>query len=186
MKNSFMSVLGFDIGIINFSGCLVTRADNKTRSAFVLNIGERKDPLEKILTSLASKMNEMRDVFAPPDLIRVVIEQQLGIHATKNFAISAALYMYYADLRLNKPELEIVFSNPRRKFTLLSQMEDVPGVSEHYSKIKSTKGPQLKRLSVEMSTALATLVDDRVFLDYMNSSKKKDDISDAWLMATLC
>lgn len=76
-----MITLGIDIGIHNFSGCLVTDADGvkKTIRPFVISLGDRKDPIDKIIQELSVKIREMSDVFEHPDLGRVVIEQQLGL-----------------------------------------------------------------------------------------------------------
>jgi hypothetical protein len=185
-----MLTLGIDIGIHNFSGCLVTtdavNGTKSTVSAFVISLGDRKDPIDKLLTQLSCKIREMSGVFEHPDLARVVIEQQLGLQATKNYAISAAIFMHYADLRISRPALQVGFSNPRRKFTVLSKMQDAPGITEHAARIKAAKGPQLKRLSVELATVLATSWQDTVFLDYLNSLAKKDDVCDSWFLGMLC
>lgn len=185
-----MLTLGIDIGIHNFSGCLTSSADENgvksTINAFVISLGDRKDPIDKILSQLALKTREMNHVFEHPDLGRVVIEQQLGMQATKNYAISAAIYMFYANLQLNRPTLIVTFANPRRKFTILSKMQNVPGISEHAARIKATKGPQLKRLAIEMASTLATHWHDTIFLEYLASLAKKDDVCDSWLLSTLC
>jgi hypothetical protein len=188
-----MLTLGIDIGIHNFSGSLVTaeptpdaQGSKKTIASFVISLGDRKDPIDKLLTALTQKIQDMNDVFNHPELGRVIIEQQLGLQATKNYAISSAVYMHYANLRLTRASLQIQFSNPRCKFTKLSKIENVPGVTEHSARIRATKGPHLKKLSVEMASALATHWQDAVFLEYLASLPKKDDVCDSWLMAALC
>jgi hypothetical protein len=175
-----MKVIAFDIGIINFCACLVDHSGGvpKTIKCEVTKLGERKDPLNTILNAMVATLNSDPDFYFGADV--VLIEQQLGMVATKNFAISSALYAVYKTRDINS---NVKFLNPRKKFTEASTY-DVPGIDG--PRIRKTRGPALKKLSVEISGAFSQYWNDEVMKDTLTNHKKKDDVSDCFLMAALC
>lgn len=182
--------LGIDVGTLHMAATLAEVNPGQTpiiKACTLCRIGSPKDPMEVLIRSLHATIQARADELCPQGLGRVVCEQQLGMAAPKNFALSAVLYSYYTQLAEQRQQhIEVVFCNPRRKFKVLATLKDVPGVSEHSERIKSTRGSKLKALSIEMATALAKHWNAQVFLDKRYSVIKADDLGDSALMATLC
>lgn len=155
--------------------------DNKTLFADVFCIGKAKDPLAVLITALVQKLKQLQENHQGVN--RILLEQQLGRSATKNFALSSVLYSYFID---HIPGAVVEFVNPRRKFKILSTMEGVPGITDRSEDFKTTRGPALKKLAVEACKALALHHNDVVLLQKLQQLKKLDDISDAALYAMLC
>ena len=182
--------LGIDIGIVHLAATLAEVVSGQPpviKSCSLLRIGSAKDPINLLIQSLHRAMQAKAAELCPAGLQRVVLEQQCGLKASKNFALSAVLFSYYTHLsELRQQHIEVVFCNPRRKFKMLAALQGVPGVSEHSDRIKAAKGTALKALSVEMATALARHWGAEVFLTARYNAIKADDLSDACIMSTLC
>jgi hypothetical protein len=175
-----MVTLAFDIGISNMALCVAQ--DNRVRFCDVFSIGSPKDPLNILISNLVKELRLREHSIGHVDA--VLIEQQLGRAATKNFALSAVLYSYFRD---HFEETTIVkFVNPRQKFKKLSEMKDVPGIFEREEEFKNTRGPKLKKLAVDASIALATHYKDENYLQKLQTLKKKDDLADSALMSLVC
>ncbi|KAG5191292.1 hypothetical protein JKP88DRAFT_296229 [Tribonema minus] len=112
----------------------------------------------------------------------VLIEQQCGHVSPKNFALSAALYMFYQQ-RLDAGAISsLQFVNPRVKFSRLAQM-DLPALAQFKDELVQCRGKELKKLSVKCAIELARAWNCTVFQEAMIRVKKQDDLSDAMLYA---
>lgn len=182
--------LGIDIGILHLAATLANVVEGQPPQVLccsLLRIGAAKDRIETLIKSLHAVLHSRQQALCPPGLERVVIEQQLGMKAVKNYTLSAILFSYYVDVgtRNNRP-IDVAFVNPRAKFKIMSELQGIPGVSEHSARIRDSKGTALKKLAIEMSTALAKHWGSTVFLDKMARVIKQDDVADSFCMATLC
>lgn len=174
-----MATLAFDIGIVNLAVCV---SDNGlVRYCNVLSIGSPKDPLCSLITQLLEALRDRVELIGNVRHIR--IEQQLGRAATKNFALSAALFTYTSD---HYPHADVAFVSPRKKFKILASMKNIPGISERAFEFKTTRGAALKKLAVEAAIALAQHRQDHYFLEQISQLRKKDDMADAYGLAVLC
>jgi hypothetical protein len=172
-----MRVLAFDIGSINFAYCLVEMGDEPPR---VVSMGKRTlgastDCMSVLIDSMQVFVESLSEVCTPP-WERVIIEQQNGRTAPKNFALSTALYSYYQRLAPGR----VVFVNPRVKFTRLAQRPEMESVR---AEILDTRGAALKNLTVKCATMLAETWGCPVAAAGIRGAIKKDDVSDALLMA---
>ena len=176
---SLMSTLAFDVGTVNM--CLCVAEHGHVRHWSLFSIGAKNDPLAKLIEQLLAVLQQQAESIGRVQHVR--IEQQLGRAATKNFALSAAIFAYCL---MKYPDADTQYVNPRRKFKLLGAMTDVPGISERSEEILNTRGRSLKKLAVELSKALAEHNDDTPYMLQLASLSKKDDLSDCHLMACLC
>ena len=184
-----MLTLSIDVGILHLASTVVDVIPGtipSVKTCALRSIGCAKDSMQRLIHKLLQTIRDNTDDLCPVDLEKVVIEQQNGCKATKNFALSAVLFAYYTELAYQRNQNIIVqFVNPLNKFKKLQQIQGVPGVSDLTHQIKNTKGTALKRLSVQMATALATHWNCTVFLDKLSSVVKKDDICDSFLQGVL-
>lgn len=175
-----MATLAFDVGIVNMALCV--SENNMVRYCDVFLIGKPKDPLNGLINTLLQQLRARQESIG--SVTRIVIEQQLGRAATKNFALSAVLFAYFSDHFHGVATVEFV--SPRKKFKILATLCGVPGISERSEEFKTTRGPGLKKLAVQASKALAEHNNDMYFLSKLALLKKKDDCSDSHLQSLLC
>jgi hypothetical protein len=171
-----MRVISFDIGCINFAHCLVD-TDPKPHVVCMgkRNIGDAKSPMCALIDGMHAYLDSIPTMH-DPHCDRIVIEQQNGHTAPKNFALSTALYSFFQA----KFPGRVVFVNPRVKFTRLALM---PEMSEYRDEIVKARGPALKKLSIKCATHLAEVWNCDVARTAIREAIKKDDISDCLLMA---
>jgi hypothetical protein len=183
-----MLVLGIDVGIINLAACLAeVNAGQPAKVVDCLNlrIGNPKDSINDLIKRLVHAIHEHSATMIPDGLQKVVIEQQLGRVATKNYALSAALLAFYESASLRGGGLlEVTTQNPRNKFKKLSQM-DLPCLDLIRSELITSRGKELKKLSIKAADLVAEAWECQVFIDKTRGMKKRDDVSDALLYAVL-
>lgn len=182
-------VVSFDIGIINMSYCVAEiSACGEAPSIVacrVFRIGDMKDTLAVLIHNMVKILHTTPEV--NDQIEDVLIEQQIATRASRNTSLAAAVFAYYEQLRarghanLNK----IAFVNPRSKFKVLYN-SDIPCIEPFKTEIKEARGPALKKLAIKMATLLAEHWECHVFLDALRAAKKKDDMSDVFMYATLC
>lgn len=178
-----MLTLALDIGICNFAACLADAAalPPVVRACVLRRIGSPKDKIHVLIAGLLAVMGAEPAVFAPPGLRRVVIEQQNGRMAPINHALSCVLFGHYASM----PGVEPEFQHPRRKFTALRASDD-PALAPLREMLAAARGKDLKRAAVAAATALAEARGCEVTLTALREARKRDDLSDCYLMiATL-
>jgi hypothetical protein len=177
-----MIVLAFDIGIVNLAVCV--SQGEKGSVPTVLHsrtycIGRSTDPMDALIRSLIVTMDNDGDVFYPVGITRVVIEQQLGCSAPKNYALSSVVYALYA-----RAGIDVRFASPREKFKALAVLARSEPVIAHFD-FCGARGKALKKLSVDAATILADRWGAQVFIDAIANTKKKDDLADSFAMSAL-
>ncbi len=181
--------LGIDVGIINLAACLADVSPGeppRVIDCINFRIGNPKDSINDLLKTLVHSIAQRADTMEPSALRRVVVEQQLGKTATKNYALSAALLCYYESLSFRRGgEISVTSVNPRKKFKLLAQMDDVRCLDIIRDDLRTARGPALKKLAIKAADLLAEHWQCTVFIDKTRNMKKRDDISDSYLYSIL-
>lgn len=180
--------LGIDVGIINMAASLADVSPGQPPvviDCINFRIGSPKDSINDLLKTLVHAIAERADTMEPPGLQRVVIEQQLGRAATKNYALSASLLCYYEALSHRRGgEISVTSVNPRRKFKILSAM-DLRCLDIIRDDLKTARGPALKKLAVKAADLLAEHWQCTVFIENTRDMKKRDDVADSFAYAVL-
>lgn len=183
-------VLAFDIGVCNFAYCIADINSNGEPPVIVKcansRIGNAKDPIAILITNMAEFLHTHKSILQD-DIHSVIIEQQVALKASKNQSLSAALYMYYANLIATQhPTLtEVRFVNPRAKFKKIAELP-YEVLDPYRTQLKEARGSSLKKLSVDVVKIL--LVHWKCFAAYETvcSAKKADDLADSLLYSCLC
>lgn len=183
-----MRVLAFDIGICNLAWCVADVSPDSSPNIINcsnIRIGNAKDPIAELLASLVVVLNE-KCTLLQENINTVVIEQQVALKASKNQSLSAALFMFYANLRLTSSVLENVrFSHPRAKFKKVLELS-LEVLDPFRKELKEARGPALKKLSVQVTKVLLLHWQCSDAYTQLCVAKKKDDIADSVLLACLC
>lgn len=183
-----MLVLGIDIGIVNMAACLADVQEGSPPvviNCINLRIGHPKDSINLLIKGLVRELHYHAATLQADRLESVEIEQQLGRVATKNYALSSALLMFYESLSVQRGgAITVASQNPRVKFKKLAQLS-LPCLDVLRTELTSSKGRALKKLSVRAAHLLAEEWQCQVYLDKEKTIKKLDDAADAYLMAVL-
>ncbi|KAG5187369.1 hypothetical protein JKP88DRAFT_161862 [Tribonema minus] len=179
-----MRVLAFDIGCLNFAACLVEVSPSTNPQVIAccnVVLGASKECVASLIAAMHTQIRN-NPFMTAAGCDAVLIEQQCGHASPKNFALSAALYMFYQQ-RLDAGAIgSLQFVNPRVKFSRLAKM-NLPALANYKDQLVQCRGKELKQLSVNCAIELARAWNCSVFQDAMMRAKKQDDLSDAMLYA---
>jgi len=191
-------ILSFDVGSINMSYCVLDTRSKKIVRWGVFSIKDSTH--EGSCTKLATSLNELNltnfdqneDQTKPKEII-IVIELQPRCNI-KTLVISGQLQMYYVLEKNNhKESLEssnckikkIVSQHARQKLQFYKEKEGDAVWPERITKLK--KGHyQNKQIAIEhCRRVLGHTDEDKKWIEFFESSKKKDDLSDSYLQARI-
>jgi len=177
-----VQLLSFDIGIKNMAYCFV-KVDNKQISfmnlnKIDLNIAKKATiqmTIDNTIEFLDNLINEELTIDVNDKLIILIECQMTSLMKT----IQTTINTYFKMLnRYESFEIETVYLSPKHKLNIINKYQD---------KIASTSYKQNKMDAVYFCQYLLenTYKDrdiDNKFIDVYKSMKKKDDVSDAFLM----
>ena len=172
-----VQILSFDIGIKNMAYCFI-KANNKLE---LLN-------LNKVDLNLGKKSNIQTIIDATINFLDFVINEDLIIDSNEKLVvliecqmtsimrtIQTTINTYFKMIgRFAGFDIETVYLSPKHKLNIISKYE---------GKIDKSKYKQNKLEAIYFCKyLLENVYIDKQFLEVYNSHKKKDDISDAYLM----
>ena len=174
-----MIVVAVDVGILHMAACAAEISDQevcgRVLACDVLAIGQPKQPISELVDGALRVFESRSDLFCPPGLAKVVIEQQCAMASPKNYALAAAVYCHY----VMRGVPDVKFVSPRHKFTALAAM---------FPSVSADDEPNLKKRSVKLAGLLAEQYPTQlsVFSLAYHSRDKKDDLSDVLGMCLTC
>lgn len=186
---------GIDIGITTMSTCYINKENNEVVGWFLDNlldfqqdppIGKRGKPLapqkpsitellDMTILTFNRHLEELNDVH----LERVTIECQPHMKNPRFKDLSVALAMYY---KLQFPQTEVKMVLPESKFR--SQTNPRYWLVEWGEKVPKSYMAR-KRASVKMAIHILMVESDMEAAAFLERQKKKDDLSDSYLLALL-
>jgi len=169
--------LAIDIGIKNFAVCRVQGQNVTYCNKFA--IGTTKQPMNELIDTLI-RLFENEPLIFLEGINRVVIEQQKGHLAVKNFALSTAVYAIY-----QSRHIIVEFENPTVKFKKLKALKATGEIMGLENLDFDQKGKALKKLAIETASVLAVHHGHAVYNSAVGLNKKLDDLADCYLMAIL-
>lgn len=167
-----MKVLSFDIGIKNLSYCILDET-YKIYDWNIVNLCENLD-IKKDKYIIFENIPKKLDLYNLLDVDIVLLENQPCLKNPTMKTIQIIIYTYFVINGLHKensPISKILFISAKNKLSFY----DGPVVE---CKLKS-KYSQTKYLGKEYTKYY--LKDNQEKLDFFNSHKKKDDLSDSYL-----
>ena len=167
-----MKVLSFDIGIKNLSYCILDET-YKIYDWNIVNLCEDLD-IKKDKYTIFENIPKKLDYYNLLDVDVVLLENQPCLKNPTMKTIQIIIYTYFVINGLHKEESpisKILFISAKNKLSFY----DGPTVE---CKLKS-KYSQTKYLGKEYTKYY--LKDNQEKLDFFNSHKKKDDLSDSYL-----
>ena len=167
-----MKVLSFDIGIKNLSYCILDET-YKIYDWNIVNLCEDLD-IKKDKYTIFENIPKKLDLYNLLDVDVVLLENQPCLKNPTMKTIQIIIYTYFVINGLHKEESpisKILFISAKNKLSFY----DGPKVE---CKLKS-KYSQTKYLGKEYTKYY--LKDNQEKLDFFNSHKKKDDLSDSYL-----
>ena len=174
-----IQILSFDIGIKNMAYCFVRISNDKIIDFCNLN---------KIDLNIAKKNNIQTIIDTTIDFLDITINQELKIVPEDKLivliecqmtsimkTIQTTINTYFKMIgRFAGFDIETVYLSPKHKLNIISKYE---------GKIDKSKYKQNKLEAIYFCKyLLENVYIDKQFLEVYNSHKKKDDISDAYLM----
>lgn len=168
--------IAIDIGVRNFAVCRIHGTTVTYCNKFA--IGTTKQPMNELIDCLIRKFEAEPGTFLEVD--EVVIEQQKGHLAVKNFALSTAVYAFYTSRHVSTR-----FENPTVKFKKLKDLKKSCEISALENLDFEQKGKALKKLAIEAAAVLANHYDHTVYNTAVGLNRKVDDLADSFLMAIL-
>lgn len=178
-------VLSCDIGIINFSFCIM-EFDIEQHEFELLyiektSIGQVKQTCVTLTSSLIDYLDSSEAINEKP-FHYIFIENQLS-RAIKNTVLGYAAFSYFYTISNLKEDGSIVqFISPRNKFKAIDSF--FPGLLDKYeTNHQKALSRDLKKLSIQISKDVFEEFNVTKGLEAMKKFKKKDDISDVFLQS---
>ena len=176
-------VLSVDIGIINFSFCIVEFTGNNFELIHIekIAIGTMKQTACTLATSLIDFLRSSEPINDKP-IHYVFIESQMS-RAIKNTILGYTVFSYfYTESCFSHSGVQIHFVPPRMKFQAIDKY--FPGVAESKEIICRKNSKDLKKLSIEIARNIFINLNITKGLEAIQKYKPKlDDISDVFLQA---
>ena len=172
-------VLSVDIGIINFSYCIVdfTEDDFEVIHIEKMAIGTMKQAACTLATSLIDLLRASQPINDKP-IHYVFIEAQMS-RAIKNTILGYTVYSYfYTESCFSRSGVKISFVPPKMKFHAIEKY--FPGVAQDIV----CRSKDLKKLSISIARNIFTTLEVTKGLEAFEKYKPKlDDISDVFLQS---
>ena len=179
-----MKIISWDIGIINLAYCIME--DEKILKWGIIDIREsevkkKKKSILKIAPILINKVNEDPDLI---DIDYVLIENQPCMKNPVMKSIQMILYTFYLMCKEKKcsesciKDIFLISASNKLK------VYDGPVIELNYKTsytIRKKKAVLHARYFLENNCKDNDCEENRNWLEYFNSNKKKDDLSDTYL-----
>jgi hypothetical protein len=167
-------LLSFDIGIKNMAYCYST-VDNDFKIIKIdkIDLNCNNKDIQSIITNTIDFLDSiMSDMFIIDDELVVLIECQM---TSIMRCIQTSINTYFKIISKHQNmNIKTVYVSPKHKLKIIDKYSDV---------IATDKYKQNKIDAVYFTQYLLTTnYKNKDVLDYINSHKKKDDLSDAFLM----
>lgn len=186
-------LLSIDLGVKNFAFCVLNIKTERILKWDCVDIGNTKDPHEKICTNLAKKLDELKLTQVPNNDTEkknmiVVVELQPKTNI-RTLILSGQTQMYFVLEKMSSSDLSSSFCNIQKivgyharnklNYYIPEQGDEPLGpaldhVKKGYYKNKKTAKEHCKRVLIQKK-------EDPKWLDLYNNSPKKDDLSDSYL-----
>jgi hypothetical protein len=203
-----MRILSWDVGIYNLSYCIIEKIENETPKIIgwdIVNLVDNEQMKKNrnlLFENIPRKLHEIPQLL---DVDLVVIENQPSLKNPQMKSIQMILYSYFLILgkvignestksyidkidfcsASNKLKIydgpEIILEEKKSKKNNIKQVEE-QSVNEDIVKKKSSsvKYADKKRLAIEHAKYFIEKYSPQ-YIDFFNSHKKKDDLSDSFL-----
>jgi hypothetical protein len=173
-----VQLLSFDIGIVNMAYCFASIDDNKKLNLHSLNKVDlclkKSSNIQKIIDTniefLEETVNDLH--INQNEKIVILIECQM---TSIMRCIQTVINTYFKLIgKYEAYNIETVYVSPKHKLNIINKYD---------TKVASTNYKQNKNDAVYFTKfLLENKYENTHFLDVFNNMKKKDDISDAFLM----
>ena len=178
-----MYIISFDIGIKNMAYCIGNFINNefKINKLEKIDLNCKNNNIQMIIDSTIEFLDYISSDFLKDEKIIILIECQM---TSKMKIIQTVINTYYKLInKYENVEIETIYLSPKHKLNLIKNyITQIPD-SIINNKIVNDKYKQNKLDSIIFSKwILENIYKNDDILEYFNSLKKKDDISDALLM----
>ncbi len=178
-----MYIISFDIGIKNMAYCIgnINNNEFKINKLEKIDLNCKNNNIQMIIDSTIEFLDYISSDFIKDEKIIILIECQM---TSKMKIIQTVINTYYKLInKYENVEIETIYLSPKHKMNLIKNyITQIPD-SIINNKIVNDKYKQNKLDSIIFSKwILENIYKNNDILEYFNSLKKKDDISDALLM----
>ena len=188
MKKKTMILIGLDVGIHNLSLCKIQRDSNNVIENILdwklLDCAPEKNvkklKIEEAIELVIQTLDTIPEFFEDANILAIET-QPVGRIATGNIKMKCVSHGIQAWSLIRHPETKVVFINPKNKLTreYCGELLHLPGGD---AEVK-TRYKQHKQMAV--AACIAILETFQEWKSFFHEHRKKDDISDALLLAAV-